>query len=143
MTKGIVTRFGEWIDRKFLKNAKEIEVDQFRDELRQRWNDLENFQIKDKLDLSKRLDHQAELMAEVATEARKHTTTEVSNLAQRVGSLERVTNEMGVALAATPADVSKELADLKTRMEKMELYSGMTRKVDPTKPPVVKSAFQM
>lgn len=38
---------------------------------------------------------------------------------------------------------SKELADLKTRMEKMELYSGMTRKVDPTKPPVVKSAFQM
>ncbi len=37
----------------------------------------------------------------------------------------------------------KDLADLKTRMEKMELYAGMTRKVDPTKPPVVKSAFQM
>ncbi len=36
-----------------------------------------------------------------------------------------------------------DIADLKTRIEKMELYSGMTRKVDPTKPPVVKSAFQM
>lgn len=33
--------------------------------------------------------------------------------------------------------------ELKTRMEKMELYSGMTRKVDPTKPPIAKSAFAM
>ena len=41
------------------------------------------------------------------------------------------------------SDVTKEVADLKTRMEKIELYSGMTRKVDPTKPPIVKSAFQM
>ena len=38
---------------------------------------------------------------------------------------------------------SMDVADLKTRMEKIELYSGMTRKVDPTKPPVIKSAFQM
>ncbi len=36
-----------------------------------------------------------------------------------------------------------DVADLKTRLEKMELYSGMTRKVDPTKPAVAKSAFQM
>ena len=41
------------------------------------------------------------------------------------------------------ADAFKELADLKTRMEKIELYAGMTRKVDPTKPAVAKSAFAM
>ena len=45
--------------------------------------------------------------------------------------------------AITTSDVVKDLTDLKTRMEKMELYAGMTRKVDPTKPPIVKSAFQM
>lgn len=36
-----------------------------------------------------------------------------------------------------------EISDLKTRIEKVELYCGMTRKVDPTKPSVVKSAFSM
>lgn len=36
-----------------------------------------------------------------------------------------------------------ELPDLKTRIEKLELYTGMTRKVDPTRAPVAKSAFSM
>lgn len=36
-----------------------------------------------------------------------------------------------------------ETSDLKTRIEKIELYCGMTRKVDPTKPSVAKSAFSM
>lgn len=45
--------------------------------------------------------------------------------------------------ALDDASQTKEIADLKTRMEKMELYAGMTRKVDPTKPPIAKSAFQM
>jgi hypothetical protein len=36
-----------------------------------------------------------------------------------------------------------EFEDLKTRIEKIELYSGFARKVDPTKPPVAKSAFSM
>ncbi len=38
---------------------------------------------------------------------------------------------------------SMDTAELKTRLERLELYSGMTRKVDPTKPPVAKSAFSM
>ena len=48
----------------------------------------------------------------------------------RLANLENAVEHMGVE-------------DLKTRMEKIELYSGMTRKVDPTKAPVAKSAFSM
>lgn len=48
-----------------------------------------------------------------------------------------------IVKARTDDKLEKEVAELKTRMEKMELYAGMTRKIDPTKPPVVKSAFQM
>lgn len=46
-------------------------------------------------------------------------------------------------LTEAPSDIAKELADMKTRFEKLELYLGMSRKVDPTKPAVAKSAFSM
>ena len=45
--------------------------------------------------------------------------------------------------SAMESKSDKELIDLKTRMEKLELYSGFTRRVDPTKPPIEKSAFSM
>lgn len=57
---------------------------------------------------------------------------------RHVGALTLIT-ELGAEVRRDHA----ELAELKTRMEKIELYSGMTRKVDPTKPPVAKSAFSM
>jgi len=44
---------------------------------------------------------------------------------------------------AQDATDEKTITDLKTRIEKLELYSGLTRRVDPTKPPVEKSAFQI
>jgi hypothetical protein len=37
----------------------------------------------------------------------------------------------------------EKLDDLKTRIEKIELYTGFTRKVDPTAQAKVKSAFEM
>lgn len=46
-------------------------------------------------------------------------------------------------LKTSYAQCIETINDLKTRMEKIELYSGMTRKVDPTKPPIAKSAFSM
>ena len=62
----------------------------------------------------------------------KATVWQVSALADQVVALR-------VAVAMVPPDIQ----DLKTRLERLELYSGMTRKVDPTKPPVAKSAFAM
>jgi hypothetical protein len=44
---------------------------------------------------------------------------------------------------AQDATDEKTITDLKTRIEKLELYCGLTRRVDPTKPPVEKSAFQI
>lgn len=46
-------------------------------------------------------------------------------------------------VARTPEVYEKLIADLTTRIEKLELGTGMYRKVDPTKAPVAKSAFQM
>jgi hypothetical protein len=39
--------------------------------------------------------------------------------------------------------LNKDVADLTTRIEKLELGTGMYRKIDPTKAPVAKTAFQM
>lgn len=48
-----------------------------------------------------------------------------------------------IDLLRTTEPAEKDITDLRLRLEKIELYCGMTRKVDPTKPAVVKSAFQM
>ncbi len=106
MTEGLITRIGRWIDHRWESKATESMVIE-------RWNNLENAQIKDKLELE-----------------------------DKIKALTLRLNER-IDLLKTPEGVEKEVAELKTRMEKIELYSGMTRKVDPTKPPVVKSAFQM
>ncbi len=56
---------------------------------------------------------------------------------------EKVTRSEFEALKAQTWIGPKEFDELKTRMEKLELYVGVTRKVDPSKPPVAKSAFSM
>jgi hypothetical protein len=110
MTEGLITRIGKWIDHRWESKATEAMV-------LERWNNLENAQIRDKVELEDKIKPLA------------------SKLQVCLEQIERV------QLMQIP-DV-KEIADLKTRMEKIELYSGMTRKVDPTKPPIAKSAFQM
>jgi len=58
--------------------------------------------------------------------------------------LAEVQRLMNGRIANVEMSLSKiDLTDLKTRLEKVELYIGMTRKVDPSKPPVAKSAFAM
>lgn len=83
----------------------------------------------------------------------KATEEQVENLQgeirERWSSLENAQIKDKIELKALIANAvashgsEKDLADLKTRIEKIELYCGMTRKVDPTKPPVAKSAFAM
>lgn len=116
MTEGLVTRIGRWIDNKWKVKATEEMV-------LERWSNLENAQIRDKVELDEKIKQ---------------------SISQLSGRLDVMVNAIkALDEAQTLAKDDKELADLKTRMEKMELYAGMTRKVDPTKPPVVKSAFQM
>lgn len=60
------------------------------------------------------------------------------------GELQELQRLMNERIANVEMSVSKmDISELKTRIEKIELYSGMTRRVDPTKPPVVKGAFEM
>ena len=42
-----------------------------------------------------------------------------------------------------PKEFDDKIADLKTRLERLEIHTGMMRKVDPTKPAILKSAFEM
>lgn len=60
------------------------------------------------------------------------------------GELQEVQTLMNQRIANIEMSVAKmDVSELKTRIEKIELYAGMTRKVDPTKPAVAKSAFSM
>lgn len=44
---------------------------------------------------------------------------------------------------AVGAVTAKDIADMKTRLEKLEMYTGFTRKPDPLGNAQVKSAFQL
>ena len=109
MTDGLITRLGQWIDRKWEAKATESAL------------------VAVSMDA-----------AQALKEFREKIELDCHCLNQSIEILVVQVNKL-----MDPVNNDKELADLKTRMEKMELYAGMTRKVDPTKPPVVKSAFQM
>ena len=119
--EGLITRIGRWLDRRFQAKATQ-------EELRYFWNQLENASIKDKVELMDRIEEKTNAQRRDLEAFQAVTLKAVALLESKIDK---------------PEDVVKDLADLKTRLEKIELYSGMTRKVDPTKPPVVKSAFQM
>lgn len=116
MTDGLITRIGKWIDNKWKVKATEEDV------------------LAIALRHDARMNHLAELIAEGVTAERTYTNGKIGALEARLATLITVVDEGGSA---------KEIADLKTRFEKLELYLGMSRKVDPTKPAVAKSAFAM
>lgn len=118
--EGLITRLGRWLDRRFQAKATQ-------EELRYFWNQLENASIKDKVEIMDRIEQKTAALRRDLDAWQATTLKAVSVLESKLDSL----------------DLAKDLADLKTRIEKIELYSGMTRKVDPTKPAVVKSAFQI
>jgi hypothetical protein len=76
----------------------------------------------------------------------KVTLSQLVDMAKEINAKgENLANEITLGFKALPEFYvdKKDLNELKTRIEKLELYSGLTRRVDPTKPPVEKSAFQM
>lgn len=127
MSEGLLTRIGKWIDRTWEDKATESQ-------LRESFNTLENHAISDKVELKDLIvGLSAKLDADVIAIERR-----VKDLPALVRAHGDAINHLSLA-----TDPSKDLAELKTRMEKIELYVGITRKVDPTKPAVAKSAFQM
>jgi|HubBroStandDraft_3_1064219.scaffolds.fasta_scaffold22927_2 hypothetical protein len=130
MSDGLITRIGKWIDRKWESSATESEM----------------LAIAFKHDA--RMDKLAELIAEVATEARGYTQRSMEEFRVMLKAVNSNCEGLAVRINALPPEgvtqaLSKDVSDLVTRMERIELYSGMVRKIDPSKPPVVKSAFSM
>lgn len=115
MTEGLITRIGRWIDNKWEAKATERDVETMVSGLNQEV-------LKTRLDLEEKI-----LKAQMAF----------------MVDLNKIRAEIGSAPQDAINGLIKDSEDLKTRIERLELYSGMTRKVDPTKPPVVKSAFSM
>jgi hypothetical protein len=134
MTDGLITRIGKWIDNKWKVKATEEDV------------------LAVAMKQDKRMDYLAELIAKVATTARGETIFKLeaveSKLATDIHNLRESNGEMSQQIQAIEHVVggimeTKESPEIKTRLEKLELYVGMTRKIDPTKPAVAKSAFAM
>ena len=117
MTKGLVTRIGEWMDRKWEASATVSEV----------------------LEGDKRVAANASAQMD-AIDLRINGVDQ--NLIKFQAAALSAIATLESKLDATSED-AKELPDMKTRFEKLELYLGMSRKVDPTKPAVAKSAFAM
>lgn len=130
MTEGLITRIGRWVDHRWESKATESFVHSI-------FNSLENALINDRVELNNKL-----LNLQVIINGMKESMTARDVLCDGHGNIVRKLSER-IDLLRTTEGVEKEVAELKTRMEKIELYAGMTRKVDPTKPPIAKSAFQM
>lgn len=97
-----------------------------------RWEDKATVRELDSLGL--RMEEKGEALAEGTRKVLK----------EMGGALDLFKADLKMVIEARNGDgLNKELTDLKSRIEKIELYAGMTRKVDPTKPAVAKSAFTM
>lgn len=128
MTKGLITRIGEWLDRKW--EAKATERD-----LIERTERLERL-IKERV---------TEADMETHGKALAQTIKQTMEALQRCAVVEQEALALKELLKSSPDGerLNKDFADLKKRMEQLELYVGMKRKIDPTREPVAKSAFSM
>jgi hypothetical protein len=134
-SEGLITRFGRWLDWKFKAKATQEDLIHY-------FNLQENAAIKDKIELQEKIGEVRDQIQNGLVNCMELIKQTQGKEESDVFGLRKAITDLTVVVQA-PSEVAKSLDDLKTRMEKMELYSGMTRKVDPTKPPVVKSAFQM
>lgn len=121
MTEGFVTRIGKWIDRKWESNVKGSDL-----------------RAQDETCANR---HSEAFAASQVVQDR------VDIYIQDVGiALGKIQTELKILVGTRNAEHEKalsDLADIKTRIEKMEIYAGMKRVVDPMKPAVAKSAFAM
>lgn len=135
MNDGLITRIGKWMDRKWAAKAT--------------WLDVQEQESK----CSERHIGALSLITELKTEAEAAVDNQCGAIDQRIDRLEKkfTADIFGLRSAITdltavtqaPSEVAKELATLKTRLEQLEIYTNMSRKVDPTKAAVAKSAFAM
>ncbi len=139
MSDGLITRIGRWIDTKWESKATESQLDAVRQLVQERWNNLENAQIKDKLELQQEL---KETVADTISALAENDKAIIKTMDDHIFKLRQAITDIEI-VAKSPEVYEKEIADLKTRIERVELYTGVTRKVDTTKAPVAKSAFQM
>lgn len=117
MSEGLITRIGKWIDSKWEEKASERDM-------------IERTQALERMVKSIRNDLE-ERFGVIATDHFQ----KIEHLEVKVKLIQDAQQPF--------MDPTKDIGDLKTRLEKIELYAGMTRKIDPTKPPVAKSAFSM
>lgn len=134
MTEGLITRLGQWIDRKWEAHATEKDLE---------WQEKKCIS---------RMDHSYQTIDDAKNSVLFDVLSKINEehvlikrLEDGVAALKQaVSSELKDQWASINAAVeNNDVADLKTRLEKLELYCGMTRKVDPTKAPVAKSAFSM
>jgi hypothetical protein len=139
MNDGLITRIGKWMDRKWAAKAT--------------WLDVQEQETK----CSNRHIGLLSVTAELEKTVSSLSTTNgmfdtlIGSQQKRIEVLEKsakamvaVIDEIDKRLASIPKDdLAKEVATLKTRLEQLEIYTNMSRKVDPTKPAVAKSAFAM
>jgi hypothetical protein len=125
MTEGLITRIGKWIDNKWAAKATEVEV-------YNRWKQLENAAIQDKIEL------QDKMIEDRASVGQRFMEMDLKLEELRTLMLQRV-EALSTTLVVTP----KEHQELKERLGHLEVYVGMKRVVDPSKPAVAKSAFAM
>lgn len=130
MTDGLITRIGKWIDFKWAPKATWLDVQEQECKCSERHIGALELVTDLKIEHSGRIE---QLKTETKT-ALMSMRSELASQAEFVSALQK---------EKVPPEIAKDLADLKTRVEKIELYSGMKRTVDPTKPPVLKSAFQI
>lgn len=123
MSEGLVTRVGLWIDRKWESKVTEGQLEAYGRTCEAR--------------------HSEELgKASMAINLVKAEYDD--NLKVIEGRLDVVIAAMkSLDEAQDSGKLEKEIVDIKTRIEKMEVYAGMKRLVDPTKAAVAKSAFSM
>jgi hypothetical protein len=121
MTKGLVTRIGEWLDNKWAAKATCIDVQEQETRCSQRHIGMMQLVTDVKPELRVEFNELLEVLRVGLMNADR-------DMADRIGSL---------------SVEAKDVADLKKRLEQLELYVGMKRVADPTKAPVAKSAFSM
>ncbi len=139
MTDGLITRIGKWMDRKWAAKATWLDVQEQESKCSARHIGL--LSVTGELEKTVSSISQANMMLDQIVGSQ---TKRLEVLEKSAKAMVAVIDEIDKRLASVPKDdLAKEVAALKTRLEQLEIYTNMSRKVDPTKPAVAKSAFAM
>jgi hypothetical protein len=132
MSEGLVTRIGKWIDQRWADKVTEAQL-----EAQDRKCVERHFECRSKIS-----DAKVEATEEMAVHGKALAQT-IKRMAEHHDLIASLETKV-LAMKSLDGDaLNKEVTDLKTRIERIEVGTGMYRKIDPTKAPVAKTAFQM